>query len=90
MRVILRANGAMEMVFHALNVDEIEREIGADCLDTVSLLHGVVMLCDDVGHKKGLALNEAATQLYWSKCGGQVDHYIVGDVYLCPDDDFRG
>jgi hypothetical protein len=89
MRIILRANGAMEAVYTKLTIEEIEKELGADALDTVSLPNNIVMLVDDEGHRKNLAFNEDATQMYWAKCGGEVDHVIRGDVYICPDWDFE-
>lgn len=33
-------------------------------------------------------VNAHATRLYWRQYPGAVGHEIVGDVFICPDDDF--
>lgn len=89
-RKLIRADGT-EISFGApLTLRQIHAKLSASELDTVRLTDGVhVMLVDDLSHMKGLPVNEAATQLYWEKCGGPVDHVIVGDVVIVPDRDFE-
>lgn len=62
--------------------------INADGLDTVRLAGGMVMLVDDIGYDKGLAINEQATALYLARCRPGTTHVIRGDVYIAPDADF--
>jgi hypothetical protein len=91
-----------------VNNAEIERLIGAECLDTVALHHMGhplhVMLVDDAGWETmtvetehGITLvpvrarkpvNHHATRLYRLNRAGPSDHLIVGDVVICPDEDF--
>lgn len=62
--------------------------IGANVSDKVNLRDGRVMVVDDLGHQKGLALNEEATRLYHQVCKPGVKHKIVGLVAICRDEDF--
>lgn len=41
---------------------------------------------ESIGHNK--PVNEEATRLYWLNCRPGTTHQIVGDVFICPDDDF--
>jgi ornithine carbamoyltransferase len=91
MRKIIRTNGEEVQLDKPQSIADVEKLIGADVLDTVSLRDRVhVMLVDDLSHKKGLPINQAATELYWEKCGRPVDHVIRGDVVVVPDSDFGG
>lgn len=88
-RCLLRTNGDRIDFDSPLTLADIERLIGADALDTVTLRDRVhVMVVDDIGHQKELPLNKAATLLYWERCGGPNDWAIVGDVVIVPDSDF--
>jgi hypothetical protein len=40
------------------------------------------------GTKPRKPINEKASLLYWERCGGATEHKIVGDVVICPDEDF--
>jgi len=89
LRRLIRANGETADFVAPLSIADIEAIIGADVVDSVLLADRVhVMVVDDQGHPKGLPLNETATHLYWDRCGGITDHYIVGDVVIVPDSDF--
>jgi Domain of unknown function (DUF3846) len=72
-----------------VTLNAIKNMIRAEIVDSVLLADGVhVMIVDDNGHEKGLPLNPQATALYWERCGGRNDHFIVGDVVVVPDSDF--
>lgn len=90
MRQILRANGQVEDLPNPVSIREVQRLIGADTLDTVSLVDRVhVMLLDDLCHRKGLPYNAAATAHYHAKCiPGSNPPPILGDVVIVPDSDF--
>lgn len=88
MRVILRADDSMELVYGPLTIEEVEKELNAECLDTVPLAHGVVMFVDDDGIAKGLPINLNASHLRWGKYGARDDNYIHGDAYIFPDNDY--
>jgi len=89
MRKLIRVNGD-ETDFEApVSMHEICKHIGCEWIDTVNLADGVhVMIIDDTGLIDGKPLNQKATELYWQKCGGPVDHFIAGDVFITPDADF--
>jgi hypothetical protein len=89
MRKIIRTDGTETDLETRQSIDQIEKLISADTLDTVTLRDRVhVMLVDDQGHQKQLPPNQKATDHYWERCGGPNDHYIVGDVVIVPDEDF--
>lgn len=91
-RYVLRVDGTREAVHERLTIHQIEGYIGAHCLDFVPLRHMgnplYVMAVDDVGHVKGLPMNVEATKLYHANCIPGTKHVIVGDVVVCPDEDF--
>lgn len=88
-RCLLRTNGDRIDFDSPLTLADIERLIGAEVLDTVTLVDRVhVMIVDDLGHQKGLPINKPATLLYWDRCGGPNEHCIVGDVFIASDGDF--
>ncbi|MCP2517434.1 hypothetical protein M5J07_21020 [Achromobacter mucicolens] len=88
-RKLIRADGT-ETVLHGPHaMQDVCQMIGADALDTVSLADGVhVMLVDDEGHRKGLAINAKATRLYHEVCIRGTTHEIRGDVVIVPDFDY--
>lgn len=90
LRIIISPKGSISLVHGPLPYRRVLTEIAAQTGDSVNLMdHGEhVMLVDDIGHKSGKPLNAIATALYWEKCGGPVEHTIVGTVYVCPDEDF--
>lgn len=53
------------------------------------LADGRVMLVDDLGHSKGLPVNDAATELYHSVCRPGATWEIRGDVVIANDSDFE-
>lgn len=69
----------------AINV--IHTFLRAEVLDTVNLRDGRVMMVDDLGHSKGLPVNEKATELYHGICKPGTTHQIVGDVAIVVDAD---
>jgi len=66
---------------------EIERLIGAACLDSVNLRDGRFMMVDDLGHQQELAPNAKATALYHSVCVPGTTHQIVGDVVVVREEE---
>lgn len=89
MRKLIKADGTEVKFLLKKSNAQIRALIGADTLDTVTLRDRVhVMLVDDLGHEKRLPVNGTATQHYWERCGGPVDHVIRGDVVIVPDEDF--
>jgi len=89
MRKLIRTDGTEVDLPNKVNMKEIHKMIGADTLDTFTLTDRVhVVLVDDLGHQKRLSVNQKATELYWKRTGGPVDHRIVGDVVIVPDEDF--
>ena len=74
----------------------VEKMIGADVLDTVTLRRGgevpgkdaIVMFVDDLGVSKDLPVNQKATEYYLSRCKPGTTHEIRGDVALVNDEDF--
>lgn len=85
---VIRASGAEEAIEGAPRIAAIEALIGADCLDTVNLRDGRVMLVDDNGISKNLAVNAVATGLYHAVCRPGTTHQIRGDVAVVHDADF--
>jgi hypothetical protein len=80
---ILRIDGTQEIV--EARPSEFGRLLGADCLDTFSLRDGRRVWVDDLGHAKGLPINERATQLYLAICRPGTTHVIRGDVVIGRD-----
>ena len=85
---VIRTSGAEEAIAGRPRIAAIETMIGADCLDTVSLRDGRVMLVDDNGIAKDLPVNPAATALYHGVCRPGTTHQIRGDVVIVHDEDF--
>ena len=85
--IIIRVDGNEECM--DLRFREIAPAIGADAMDHVSLRDGRIMLVDDLGHSKGLAVNRKATLLYHSVCKPGTVHAIVGDVAIIRDTESR-
>ena len=85
---IIRTGGAQEIKVERASIAAIEQLIGADCLDTVNLRDGRVLLVDDNGIAKGLPVNKTATELYHGVCRPGTTHEIRGDVAVVHDNDF--
>lgn len=85
---VIRVSGVEEAIEGAPRIATIETLIGADCLDTVNLRDGRVMLVDDNGISKGLPVNPVATGLYHAVCRPGTTHQIRGDVAVVYDNDF--
>ena len=85
--VIYRVDGTSQTVPDSggYQGDTIRRLIGADSLDTVNLRDGRTMYVDDLGHQKGLPVNQKGTQLYHAICRPGTTHVIVGDVVVVRD-----
>lgn len=88
-RRVLRTTAVEEFLDGPVSIDEAQRLINADILDSVSLRNGMVMLVDDLGHAKDLPVNYAATFLYHGVCRTGVEWQIRGDVVIVPDADFE-
>jgi hypothetical protein len=87
-RRLLPTDGRSVEIEGRLTMALIGALIGADCLDTVNLRNGDVLVVDDLGHSKCLPINDAATQLYLSVCKPNTTHQIRGDAVVIPDADF--
>lgn len=93
--IILPAMGGMLIINAAKPTMKLIQElIEAQGVDTVSLRsRGAplrVMVVDDLGHPKGLPINEAATALYHEQCRpGSNPPPIRGDVAIVFDHDFE-
>jgi hypothetical protein len=86
---VIRTDGTEEAhEAKVLNVRKIYGLIGADCLDTVNLRDGRVMLVDDTGMIEGKLINAKATALYHSACVPGTMHQIHGDVAITLDADW--
>jgi hypothetical protein len=83
----ISANGATSKITVAIG--SLCQAIGADCLDTVRLSNGRVMIVDDAGHSRGLPVNVEATKLYHARCIPGTTHQILGDVLIVNDADFE-
>ena len=89
MRMLVKAHGADVTHFdRPLPMREIETLLGTDALTVILLKDREhVLIMDDWAATKELPVSVIGTQFYWEKCGGQVDWYIRGDVFICPDSD---
>jgi hypothetical protein len=87
---IIRADGTEIMHEGRPTIREIQRAIGADCLDTVILdrRNEQIMMVDDTGMCDGKPVNSKATALYHSICKPGTVHAIHGDVAIVNDGDF--
>jgi hypothetical protein len=85
---VIRTSGSEEAIEGAPRIAKIESLIDADCLDTVNLRDGRVMLVDDNSISKGLPVNAKATDLYHAVCRPGTTHEIRGDVAVVFDSDF--
>lgn len=93
MRRLFRTDGSAEDLPSRRSMSNLQAMIGATVGCTVTLRHMGnnplhVMICDDLGHQKGLPVNEQATKLYWANCRPGTTHEIRGDVVVVPDMDF--
>lgn len=88
-RKLIKTDGTETDLPAKVSRQEIVKLIGAETLDSFMLKDRKhVALVDDLGHLKGLPFNKKATAMYWERCGGEVDHVVVGDVVVVPDSDF--
>lgn len=85
---VIRVDGTEESIEGKVTIAKVESMINADCLDTVNLRDGRVMLVDDNGISKGLPINPMATGLYHSVCRSGTTHQIRGDVAVVFDSEF--
>lgn len=92
MRKLIRTDGSETDLPQPVTNAQVRSLISAQALDTVMLRHlgwpQHVMLVDDLGHDRGLPVNEKATQLYAANCRPGTTHQIRGDVVVAPDGDF--
>lgn len=92
MRALIKADGTRQDLETRLSMADIKRLINAGSLDTVNLRHmgqpAHVMVVDDLGHDRGLPVNDEATRLYHANCKPGTTHQIRGDVVVVMDSDF--
>lgn len=85
MAKIYRTNGDIENVEPKNGTDfqleELQGIVGG-YIECLNLSDGRLLVCNEEGKLKGLALNERATELV--RKNGYND-YIVGDVLVCKD-----
>lgn len=87
MRVLLKTDGTASPIEGSPTLGGLAKMLGAKALDTVSHVHDGkhVMFVDDLGHQKGLPVNDVATRLYHARCKpGSNPPPIVGDVVVLP------
>jgi hypothetical protein len=89
---IIRTDGTETIVDERPTIQAIRKALGADVLDFVSIHKnpngkGTVMLIDDLGHEKGLPVNDKGTQVYLAICKPGTDYQIRGDVAIVNDED---
>ena len=89
--LIIHTDGREDLFEATPTIREIQRKIGADALDTVTLNRAkqIVMFVDDSGHATGRPRNDKATELYLKRCKPGTDWYIAGDVAIVNDADFE-
>jgi hypothetical protein len=87
-RCIFRADGTYEALTGPQTMAQIEALIDCALCDSVMLADRIhVMVIDDLGHKRGLPVNEVATRLYRDARPGS-PWEIRGDVVVVPDSDY--
>ena len=94
--LVILTDGSFVWTSQKPTIGLIEKLIGADALDTVTLRRGgeapgkpaIVMFVDDLGHSKQLPVNAKATEYYLSRCKPGTRHQIRGDVAIVNDEDF--
>jgi hypothetical protein len=85
---ILKADGSTEhhVIPNGSTIAEVleavRSMIGAEVLDSFTMVNGNVVWVDGLGHQKGLPENARATRYYRSICKPGTKHVIVGDVAL--------
>lgn len=87
---IIRTDGSEEFFNEKPTFPRVLKEIGADCIDTVTLDRNAsqIMVVDDTGMIDGKPVNAKATALYLSICKPGTNYAICGDVILVNDRDF--
>lgn len=85
---VIRANGECATIPQKPTIGGIQREIGAQALDTVNLGDDHVMAVDDTGMLDKKPVNPIATTLYRAICRPGTPYRIHGDVVICRDSDF--
>lgn len=87
---LIYADGREELCEAKPFIGNIQRQIGASCLDSVMLSANptIVMLVDDTGYIDRKPVNQKATSLYHSVCRPGTVHPICGDVAIVRDEDF--
>lgn len=86
--LIIRTNGAEELRKSKPTIPDVSKAIGADCLDTVNLRDGSIMMVDDAGAMGPKTQNCKATALYHAICRPGTTWSIFGDVAIVLDSDF--
>ena len=81
---VIRTDGSETIHEGTPSIAEIQRFIGCDGLDTVTIdrVRETVMFVDDTGVLAGKPVNAKATALYHSVCKPGTLHRIHGDVVI--------
>jgi hypothetical protein len=90
---VIRTDGTEEVFPGRAFIRSIEKAIGANCLDSVTLTRHasraqIVMMVDDTGMIDHKPVNPRATELYLAVCKPGTVYSIHGDVALVWDGDF--
>ena len=87
---VIRVDGTETVQHGKVSTAEIQRLIGCDALDTVTIdrKRQTVMFVDDTGMIDGKPVNPKATALYRAICRPGTLHFIHGDVVIANDKDF--
>src|SRR5258708_28354330 len=87
--LILRINGNVKKVDEKPTLAKIYKEIGCECIDTITLDHErqLVMMVDDNGAitEPPKPVNDNATAMYHARCKPGTTWPIRGDVALVND-----
>lgn len=88
--LVVGVDGTETLIEERPTIQKIHRDIGCDCLDTVTLDRkaGIVMMVDDTGMVDNKPVNPKATVWYRMICKPGTLHQIHGDVAIVNDLDF--
>lgn len=85
---IIRTDETSQTIQNKPTIRELRKAIGADCMDSVNLRNGCVMMVDDTGMIDHKPVNPEATQIYHLMCKPGAVHSIHGDAVIVFDEDF--
>jgi len=87
---VIKVDGTEVMFSEKPSISKIQREIGCECCDSVTLdrKKGIIMMCDDTGMLDRKPVNEKATALARKAFGQQYPYSIHGNVAIVNGEDF--